>query len=88
MENSTYLIFSLSSSDVLRWCVLSSGEQQKCADMGRVFQSKGLTPGVQCLYGQSVADCLEKIKVRDILDSQLLVDYPALDWPNKTSRQS
>ncbi|KAG7242300.1 hypothetical protein INR49_023976 [Caranx melampygus] len=47
---------------VLRWCVLSSGEQQKCADMATAFQSKRLTPDIKCVYGNSVTDCMNKIK--------------------------
>ncbi|XP_057696117.1 melanotransferrin [Corythoichthys intestinalis] len=50
------------SESSLRWCVLSAGEQQKCAAMGSAFQNKGLAPNVNCIYGDSVTDCMEKIK--------------------------
>lgn len=60
--------------EVLRWCVVSSGEQQKCGDMGSAFKSKGLTPSIQCVYGESVTDCMAKIKVTSVFF------LPPLKW--------
>uniref|UniRef100_A0A4W5RGP1 Serotransferrin n=1 Tax=Hucho hucho TaxID=62062 RepID=A0A4W5RGP1_9TELE len=46
----------------LRWCVLSSGEQQKCVDMAEAFSAKSLVPTIQCVMGSSVDDCMKKIQ--------------------------
>uniref|UniRef100_A0A8B9K949 Serotransferrin n=1 Tax=Astyanax mexicanus TaxID=7994 RepID=A0A8B9K949_ASTMX len=49
----------------LQWCVLSQGEQQKCADMAVAFQKKGLTPSIRCVFGKSVDDCMKKIQNKE-----------------------
>uniref|UniRef100_UPI003AAA857F melanotransferrin n=1 Tax=Centroberyx gerrardi TaxID=166262 RepID=UPI003AAA857F len=49
----------------LKWCVLSSGEQQKCGEMGTAFSTKGLTPHISCVYGDSVTDCMKKIQNKE-----------------------
>ncbi|KAL7891233.1 hypothetical protein AOLI_G00007090 [Acnodon oligacanthus] len=49
----------------LRWCVLSQGEQQKCADMAVAFQNKGITPYIRCVFGTSVQDCMKKIQDKE-----------------------
>ncbi|TVK90638.1 Leucine-rich repeat-containing protein 40 [Bagarius yarrelli] len=48
--------------EILTWCVLSFGEQQKCQDMALAFNKKGLLPKIQCLFGTSVDDCMVKIQ--------------------------
>ncbi|KAJ8279621.1 hypothetical protein COCON_G00066870 [Conger conger] len=47
---------------VLRWCVLSDGEQKKCVDMANAFLQKKLTPDIQCAYANSVEQCMQKIQ--------------------------
>lgn len=49
--------------EILTWCVLSNGEQRKCEDMALAFKTKKLSPNIQCLFGKSVEDCMEKIQV-------------------------
>ncbi len=71
----------------MRWCVLSSGEQQKCVDMASAFQSESLTPAIQCVFGDSVTDCMEKIKVTDISYSGFLKNGK-LQWYSFTSNQN
>ncbi|XP_056132177.1 melanotransferrin [Lampris incognitus] len=49
----------------LRWCVTSSGEQNKCAAMAQAFSGKGLTPTIKCVYGDSPTDCMKKIQNKE-----------------------
>ncbi|KAK6308696.1 hypothetical protein J4Q44_G00201590 [Coregonus suidteri] len=49
----------------LRWCVLSSGEQQKCADMSEAFSAKSLLPSIQCVMGSSVENCMKKFQNKE-----------------------
>ncbi|XP_067898550.1 melanotransferrin [Heterodontus francisci] len=50
----------------LRWCTQSRGELLKCGDMAEAFNSKNLTPPIQCVSGDNPNDCMEKIKNKDI----------------------
>ncbi|XP_048397817.1 melanotransferrin [Stegostoma tigrinum] len=50
----------------LRWCTQSRGELLKCGDMAEAFNSKNLTPPIQCVSGDNPSDCMEKIKNKDI----------------------
>ncbi|KAG2462594.1 TRFM protein, partial [Polypterus senegalus] len=51
--------------EYLRWCVLSTQELWKCADMATNFSRKSLTPKIQCISGSSTTDCLQKIKNKE-----------------------
>ncbi|KAJ8374366.1 hypothetical protein SKAU_G00049460 [Synaphobranchus kaupii] len=51
--------------EFLRWCVLSDGEQKKCVDMADAFLQKKLTPKIQCVFGKSVEQCMQKIQNKE-----------------------
>ncbi|XP_067452375.1 melanotransferrin [Thunnus thynnus] len=53
------------TENTLRWCVVSSGEQQKCGDMATAFRSKKLVPDISCVYGDSETDCMKKIQNKE-----------------------
>lgn len=55
-------VMNCKAEDKLRWCVLNTAEQQKCVAMATAFNSKSLTPPVQCVNGASLTDCMKKIK--------------------------
>ncbi|XP_069753360.1 melanotransferrin isoform X2 [Narcine bancroftii] len=50
----------------LRWCTQSRDETLKCAAMAEAFQSKNLTPAIQCVSGDNPNDCMRKIKNKEI----------------------
>ena len=48
-----------------RWCVVSSFEMRKCENMIMAFAAKGLKPDLNCILGDSIRDCMDKIRTGD-----------------------
>lgn len=49
----------------VRWCVLDMYEMQKCEDMIMAFSAKNLKPDLNCVMGDNVRDCMNKINLGD-----------------------
>ena len=48
-----------------RWCIISDYEMAKCENMIMAFAAKNLKPDLNCIRGESVQDCMYKIKFGD-----------------------
>jgi len=48
-----------------RWCVISDYEMMKCENMIMAFAARNLKPDLNCIRGESVQDCMYKIKYGD-----------------------
>ncbi|XP_072027550.1 melanotransferrin-like [Amphiura filiformis] len=45
-----------------RWCTTSGPESNKCVAMRNKFAAKGLQPGIVCVVGKSVQECMRLIQ--------------------------
>ena len=48
-----------------RFCVISHFEMTKCENMIMAFTAKTLKPDLNCIMGDSVRDCMHKIRMGD-----------------------
>jgi len=48
-----------------RWCVISHFEMTKCENMIMAFDAKGLKPDLNCILGDGIRDCMDKIRTGD-----------------------
>ncbi|XP_064601903.1 melanotransferrin-like [Liolophura sinensis] len=50
---------------IVRWCVLSEEEKEKCEDMLMAFRAKDLEPDLDCVLGGGTEDCVRMIRYGD-----------------------
>ena len=47
--------------DVVRLCVISNAEREKCERMTEVFKGKDIKPNLDCIMARSTQDCMELV---------------------------
>uniref|UniRef100_A0A8V0Z1N4 Ovotransferrin n=1 Tax=Gallus gallus TaxID=9031 RepID=A0A8V0Z1N4_CHICK len=50
------------SLERVRWCTMSNQELSKCKDMSNAFTGAGILPPLECMEGESAANCTQMIK--------------------------
>uniref|UniRef100_A0A669PN25 Ovotransferrin n=1 Tax=Phasianus colchicus TaxID=9054 RepID=A0A669PN25_PHACC len=50
------------SLERVRWCTVSKQELSKCKDMSNAFAGAGILPPLECVEGESAANCTQMIK--------------------------
>ncbi|XP_072200149.1 melanotransferrin isoform X2 [Excalfactoria chinensis] len=63
-ENVFYLLLvhAAFSLERVRWCTVSNQELSKCKDMSNAFAGAGILPPLECMEGESAANCTQMIK--------------------------
>lgn len=63
-ENVFYLLLvhAALSLERVRWCTMSNQELSKCKDMSNAFTGAGILPPLECMEGESAANCTQMIK--------------------------
>nr|CAA63003.1 melanotransferrin/EOS47 [Gallus gallus] len=63
-ENVLYLLLvhAALSLERVRWCTMSNQELSKCKDMSNAFTGAGILPPLECMEGESAANCTQMIK--------------------------
>lgn len=57
------VVFAALSLERVRWCTMSNQELSKCKDMSNAFAGAGILPPLECMEGESAANCTQMIKV-------------------------
>ncbi|XP_042676654.1 melanotransferrin isoform X2 [Centrocercus urophasianus] len=56
------LVHAALSLERVRWCTMSNQELSKCKDMSNAFAGAGILPPLECMEGESAANCAQMIK--------------------------